>query len=127
MSESGRDLWRSSGPIPLLKQGNLQPAAQDHIQTAFDSFQHGRLHNISAQPVPLLSPLTVKQFFLMFRGNILCFSLCQLPLVLSLGTTEKNLARTSLHSSFRYLYTFSLLFSRLHSHSSLSLSSNKKC
>jgi len=25
--ELGRDLWRSSGPKPLLKQGHLQPAA----------------------------------------------------------------------------------------------------
>ena len=31
-------------------------------------------------------------FFLMFRRNFLCFNLCLLPLVLSLGTTEKSLA-----------------------------------
>lgn len=34
--------------------------------------------------------LTVK-CFLMFRGNHLCFSLCSLPLVLSLDTTIKSL------------------------------------
>ena len=33
-----------------------------------------------------------KKFFLMFRRNFLGFSLCPLPLVLSLGTTEKSLA-----------------------------------
>lgn len=27
--------------------------------------------------------------FLMYRGNLLCFCLCPLPFVLSLGTTEK--------------------------------------
>jgi len=27
----GRDLWRSSSPTPLLKQGHLQQAAQDRI------------------------------------------------------------------------------------------------
>jgi len=32
-----------------------------------------------------------KKFFLMFRRNFLCFNLCPLPLVLSLGTTEKSL------------------------------------
>ena len=32
-----------------------------------------------------------KKFFLMFRRNFLCFSLCPLPLVLSLGTAEKSL------------------------------------
>jgi len=36
--------------------------------------------------------LRVKKFFLMFRWNFLCFRLCPLPLVLSLGTTEKSLA-----------------------------------
>jgi len=37
--------------------------------------------------------LRVKKFFLMFRWNFLCFNLCPLPLVLSLGTTEKNLIK----------------------------------
>ena len=31
--------------------------------------------------------LRVKKFFNVFRGNFLCFNLCPLPLVLSLGTT----------------------------------------
>ena len=44
-----------------------------------------------------------KKFFLMFRWNFLCFSLCPLPLVLSLGTTEKSLAPFSWHPPFRYL------------------------
>lgn len=35
----------------------------------------------------------------------MCFSLCSLPLVLPLGTTEESLALSALHSSFRYLYT----------------------
>jgi len=39
--------------------------------------------------------LRVKKFFLMFRWNFLCFSLSPLPLVLSLGTTEKSLALSS--------------------------------
>ena len=34
------------------------------------------------------------KFFLMFRRNFLCLSLCPLPLVLSLGT-EKSLAPSS--------------------------------
>jgi len=39
--------------------------------------------------------LRVKKFFLMFRRNFLCFGLCPLPLVLSLGTTENSLAPSS--------------------------------
>ncbi|KAK4810954.1 hypothetical protein QYF61_013362, partial [Mycteria americana] len=31
MVEVGRDLWRSSCPTPLLKQGHLEPVAQDHV------------------------------------------------------------------------------------------------
>lgn len=34
-----------------------------------------------------------------------CFSLCPLPLVLSLGISGKSLALPSLYSLFRYLYT----------------------
>jgi len=36
-----------------------------------------------------------KKFFLMFRWNFLCFSLCPFPLVLSLDTTEESLAPSS--------------------------------
>jgi len=41
--------------------------------------------------------LRVKKCFVMFRGNLLCFSLFLLPLVLSSGTTEKRLASLSFH------------------------------
>ena len=34
--------------------------------------------------------LRVKKFFLMFRWNFLCFSLCPLPLVLSLAVQEED-------------------------------------
>lgn len=34
MAEIGRDLQKSSFAMPLLKQGHLDVAAQDHIQTA---------------------------------------------------------------------------------------------
>ena len=66
------------------------------------------------------------------QGNLLCFSFCPLPLVLSLGTTEKSLAPSSLHFAFSYLYTLirsalSLLFSRLNSPSALGLSSCERC
>ena len=52
--------------------------------------------------------------------EFLCFNLCTLPLVLSLGTTEKSLSPSSSFLLARYLYTLmrfllSLLFSRLNS------------
>ena len=49
--------------------------------------------------------LAVRTCFLIFRGNLLCFSLWPWPLVLSLSTTEKSLAPSSLHPPLRYLYT----------------------
>lgn len=36
MVEAGRDLWRPSGPILLLKQGQLELVTQDHVLTAFE-------------------------------------------------------------------------------------------
>jgi len=80
----GRDLWGSSSPTTLPKQGHPELAVQDHVQASFEYLQRRRLHN-----------LRVKKFFLMFRWNSLCFSLCPLPLVLLLGTTEKSLASSS--------------------------------
>lgn len=41
--------------------------------------------------------LTSKKCFLIFIGNLLCFSLCPLPLILSLGITEKSLALSFFH------------------------------
>jgi len=48
--------------------------------------------------------LAAKTCFLMFRGNLLCLSLCPLPLVLSLGATAKSLVPSSLHHSFRFVH-----------------------
>jgi len=39
--------------------------------------------------------LRVKKFFLIFSWSFLSFSLCLLPLVLLLGTTEQSLAPSS--------------------------------
>ena len=42
MVQVGRDLWRLSGLTPLLKQGHLEPVAQDHVQMAFEYLQRWR-------------------------------------------------------------------------------------
>jgi len=126
MAEFGRDPWRSSGPTLLLKQDHQEPGAQDHVQMAFECLQGGRLHNLSGQPLAILGHThRVKKYFLMFRWTLLCFSLCPLPVVLSLGTTERSLALSASQPPCRYLYTLRRcplirLFSRLNSPSSLS-------
>jgi len=77
----GKDLWGSSSPPTLPKQGHLEQAAQDLIQVGFEYLQRMRLHNPS-EKFQCSITLKVKKFFLMFRGSSLCFRLCQLPPVL---------------------------------------------
>lgn len=48
--------------------------------------------------------LTVNSLFLMFIQKFMCFSLCTLPILPSLGTPEKNIILSSLQHSLRYLY-----------------------
>jgi len=88
----GRDLCGSPSPTPLPKQGHPEQAAQDCVQVGFEYLQRRRLHSLPGQPVPGLRHPQMKKFFLGFIWNFLCFSLCPLPLVLSLGTTGKSLA-----------------------------------
>lgn len=91
-AEVRKDLWRSSGPALMFKQGHLELGAQDHVQTAFQYLQARRLHT-SLQNLCQQSCLChSKMCFLMFRRNLLCFSLDPLPLVLSLGTTKERLS-----------------------------------
>jgi len=112
----GLRLEGTSGVIwstPPLKQGHLEQAVQDHVQAVFEYLQGWRLHHLPGQPVPVLGHSHSEKVFpdvqreppVFLRGNLLCFSLCPLPLVLSLGTTEKYLSLSSLHSPFRYLCT----------------------
>ena len=73
---------------------------------------HSRLHSTASSRVLSISregdsttslgslgqgsvTLRGKKFFLVFSWSFLCFSLCPLPLVLSLGTTEQSLAPSS--------------------------------
>ncbi|KAK4828375.1 hypothetical protein QYF61_026113 [Mycteria americana] len=88
-------------PTPLLKQGHLEPVAQDRVQTAFEYLQGWRLHKLPGQSVPLLSQPHSKKVFPDVQREPPVFSLCPLPLVLSLGTMEKSLAPSSLHRPFR--------------------------
>lgn len=73
MVEVGRDVQRSSAPTSLLRQGHLDQVAQDCVHTVAEYLQGWRLHNLSGPSV--LNP-TVKKIFLIFRWNLLSFSLC---------------------------------------------------
>lgn len=51
--EVGRDLFRSSSPTPLLRQGQLKQITQDHIQSGYECLHGWRLNILSGQPVPV--------------------------------------------------------------------------
>ena len=94
----GRDLWGSSLVQPpwrnRVTQSRLHRTSSSwvlNISRERDSTTSlGSLFQCSVS-------LKVKKFFLMYRWNFSCFSLCPLPLVLSLSTTEKSLAPSSWH------------------------------
>jgi len=94
-SSATRDLCGSPSPAPLLKQGHLEQAAQNLVQVGLEYLQRRRLHSLPRQPVPVLCHPQSEDVLPHVRQNFLCFSLCPLPLVLSLGTTEKSLALSS--------------------------------
>lgn len=86
----GRDIWRSSCPTPLQKQGHLETVVQNHVEMAFEYFW-GRLHSLSGQLVPMLGHPHSKK--VSWCSDITSyFNLCSLPVVFSLGTSEKSSA-----------------------------------
>ena len=50
----GRDLYGSSSPPLLPKQGHLQQPAEDLVQVGLEYLQRRRLHNLPGQPAPVL-------------------------------------------------------------------------
>ena len=102
--EGWRVLWGSSGPNPPLpQQGHPEQAEQDPVQEGLNISREGDSTTSLGSLLQGSVTLRVKKFFLMFRRNFLCFSLCPLPLVLSLGTTGKNLAPSFWNPPCRYL------------------------
>lgn len=103
MFEIGRDLWKSSGPTPLLKKSHLESSAQVCVSMSSEYLQNLAIYNLSGHAVPVLGlSLTRKMCFLVVRGKLLHFSLYPFLLVLSLGTTEQSLDPSFLHLFFRF-------------------------
>ena len=82
MFEVGRDLWRSSGPTSLLRQGHLELAAHGYVQNTFEYFWERLLHSISKNEYLKTSQsnlcqcsvtLTVQKHFLMLRATVFQF------------------------------------------------------
>lgn len=99
----GRDLCKSSGSTPLLKQGHLRASCPGPSP---DSLQRSpRTRTPPHSQASAWSPQAkMKKCFLMFWGALLCFRLCLLSMVVSSSTTGKSLALSSLPPPFRRLY-----------------------
>lgn len=77
--EAGRDHWGSSSPTSLLKQGHPGHITQDCLQTALEHLQGKRLHNLSRQPISVLShPHSKKSSSLGRTPCILVYAHCLL-------------------------------------------------
>ena len=120
-----------SGPTPAQegppRGGCPGTYSSDLCPSSFWASLRKRLHGFWTTCVKCSSTHTAQQCCLVLRRSFLSSSLCPLPPVLAIGTTEKSLVPSSLCPSFRHLYTLmrflSLLFSRLNSSRSLSPSS----
>lgn len=125
-AEFGWDLWKSSGPTPLPKQGHLQLVAKDCVLVTTEYLQGQRFHNLSGKSLTVLSCPQSENVFLDVWGEPPVFLF--VPIISSpvTGTDDKSLTSSSLHPPFRCLYTLvgfpqSYLFSILNGPSSLSL------
>jgi len=79
MAEAGSAPWVHLAQ-PLLQQGPPQQGAQAHVQVPSGDLQGGDPTASLGNPCPRSIICTAPKWFLVFRGNILCSSLCPLPL-----------------------------------------------
>ena len=103
--------WGWKGPLQVIwsnSSAQARPPTADCSGPCPDSFWISPSVEIPqlrrAAYLPVLGHPHNEKCFLMLRGNLLCFSLCPLPLVLLPGSTEKSLALSPLHPPQRYLY-----------------------
>lgn len=101
ITEVGRHLWSSPIPATRINAEAARVRYTDCAQLRFEYLQGCSTNSLGN----LCSTTTSVKRILLFRWNSLCFDLCPLPLVLSLGTTEKNPPPSSLHHPIRYICT----------------------
>lgn len=118
MVEVVKKLWE----LYVLRQEHLATVAHHYVQMVFGDLQGERLHNISGEPVPVLSHLQSTKHLLIFK-----WSMFQLVSIASCPVSEQHRQvplPSSLHPYLRSVYasrSLNLLFSTLKRPSSLSL------
>ena len=91
----GRDLERSSSPIPLPEQEHLYEVTRECVQRVLNVSRVGDSTHPLGSRFQCSVTLTEKKFLLKSKWNLLCSCLNPLPLVLALAVTEKSLAPSS--------------------------------
>jgi len=66
MVEVSRDLWRSTSPTALRKQGQPEQVAQGHVELGCEYLQGWSLHNHSGHLCQYLTALTVKKLWVFY-------------------------------------------------------------
>lgn len=113
--------------MPPTQAGTSQTGCTEPSPDGFPYLQEKRFHYLIGQPVLVVSHTHSENVSPDVWRKPPVFEFVPLPLVLSLAASERSLVLSSLHFPFNYLYilvrpSLSFLFSRLNSHSILSLS-----
>lgn len=93
---TGSHLVQTSAQVGTPRKG-----CPNRVQESFEALQGGDSSTSLDNLCQGFVTCTAQKYCLVFKGNILCSSLCPLPLLLSLGTTEKSLSLSSLHPPIR--------------------------
>lgn len=102
MVEVVKDIWRSFGPRSCSSEVTYNRLLRTMSRWLFSVCKDGGSTSSLGKLFQCSVTLIEKRVFPMFWQNLLCFRLCLLFLMLPPSTTEKNLARLSLHPPFRY-------------------------
>ena len=110
----------AGAPKATAVRSSLSPASNPRVQLGFECLQRWRLHNISRQSVLAIDHLCSRTVFSHIEVEFTVFQFVPIAsLILSLGSTEKHLAPSSLLDKI----PLSLFISRLNNPSALTLSS----
>lgn len=112
MVEAGRNLWISSHPTPLPKQGHLWPVTQEHVPLDFNYLQVWRVHSTYEQLLLVFGhwfclEQEKKKAFPGIQVTLPVFQFISRTLVLALGTTGKKLGPSILFAPSLQVFIYS--------------------
>jgi len=96
MLQVGRDLWRSSGPSPGSSRATYSQLSKIPFRQFFNISTEGDSTSSVGSLYQCSVTLRVRKHFLTFRGNLLCFCLCPLPLTCHWAPLKSQMQQLSL-------------------------------